>query len=155
MQAWRGVPSHFNLETPFDGLVSRTLAAGGAALIAIVAILTIVAFRASPAIPAGQRAAIRMGLAALCVAMITGAIMIAHGMALVFAGNPQTAYVAAGTLKRTHAVAMHGVLVLPAAAWLLSLTSWSEQRQVRLVYLAAACYAACLAVVAAIDFAVL
>ena len=29
LQAWRGVPSHFNLETTFDGLVARVLAGGG------------------------------------------------------------------------------------------------------------------------------
>ena len=31
LQAWRGVPSHFNMETTFDALVARTLAAGGVA----------------------------------------------------------------------------------------------------------------------------
>ena len=36
MQAWRGVPSHFNLETTFDGMIARTLVAGGFVLIAIL-----------------------------------------------------------------------------------------------------------------------
>src|ERR1700716_1941618 len=40
LQAWRGVPSHFNMETPFDALVARTLAAGGIALVVIIAGLT-------------------------------------------------------------------------------------------------------------------
>ena len=30
LQAWRGVPSHFDFATPFDTAVSMTLAAGGA-----------------------------------------------------------------------------------------------------------------------------
>lgn len=40
MQAWRGVPSHFNTETPFDAAVAGTLAAGGAALVAVIVALT-------------------------------------------------------------------------------------------------------------------
>ncbi|MER6800161.1 hypothetical protein ABT262_50500, partial [Amycolatopsis mediterranei] len=39
MQAWRGVPSHFNFETSFDGAVSMTLAAGGGVLV-----LTVIGF---------------------------------------------------------------------------------------------------------------
>ena len=30
VQAWRRTPSHFNLSTPLDGVIARTLAAGGA-----------------------------------------------------------------------------------------------------------------------------
>jgi hypothetical protein len=48
LQAWRGVPSHFNLETNVDTLVTRMLAGGGAVLIAIVVAFTIAAFRANP-----------------------------------------------------------------------------------------------------------
>jgi len=36
LQAWRGVPSHFNVETPFDGAVAQTLAVGGFTLVAVV-----------------------------------------------------------------------------------------------------------------------
>ncbi|MDJ0460758.1 hypothetical protein [Streptomyces sp. H27-C3] len=34
LQAWRGVPSHFNTETTFDTVVARALTAGGITLIA-------------------------------------------------------------------------------------------------------------------------
>src|SRR2546425_2344067 len=40
LQAWRGVPSHYNVETTFDAVIARTLAAGGGALIASIAALT-------------------------------------------------------------------------------------------------------------------
>ena len=36
MQTWRGVPSHFNVETPFDAAVAQTLAVGGFALVAVI-----------------------------------------------------------------------------------------------------------------------
>jgi hypothetical protein len=149
MQAWRGVPSHFNMETTFDALVARTLAAGGIALIAIIAPLTVAAFRANPTVPVSLRIAIRIGFVALFGSMVVGAFMIAKGMLLVFAGNPQAAYATGGTLKPTHAVTMHAILVLPALAWLLSFASWSERRRLRVVLLAAAGYVVIAGLVAA------
>jgi hypothetical protein len=149
LQAWRGVPSHFNLETTFDGAVARMLAAGGFTLVVIVAVMTLVSFRANPTISPSLRIAIRIGFGALLGSLVVGALMIADGMALVFAGDFQAAYATGGTFKPTHAVTMHAILVLPFLAWLLSLTDWSERRRLRIVLLATAGYAAFAGVVAA------
>jgi hypothetical protein len=140
LQAWRGVPSHFNVETPFDAAVARSLAAGGVVLVAAIVALTIAAFRANPAVPVSLRMAIRIGFVALCGAMAVGALMIARGMRLVFAGDPQSAYATGGIFKPTHAVTMHGILVLPMLAWLLSFADWNEQRRLGVVLLASAGY---------------
>ena len=148
MQAWRGVPSHFNLETTFDGLVARGLAAGGFVLVAIIATLLVVAFRSHPALPLSLRIAIRFGFVTLFTSLITGAVMIARGMVLVFGGHPQAAYATGGSLKPTHAVTMHAILVLPLLAWLLSFAAWPERRRVGLVVLGAIGYAVGAAVVA-------
>jgi hypothetical protein len=139
-QAWRGVPSHFNVETPVDAVVTQMLAAGGVTLVAIIAALTFISFRAAPATPAGMRVAIRTGFVILLSAMTSGALMIAKGMSLVFAGNPEAAYLTGGALKPMHGVAMHAILVLPALAWLLSRTAWNDRRQRRVIVLAAAGY---------------
>lgn len=147
LQAWRGVPSHFNLETTFDGFVARTLAAGGMALVATILVLTLVSFRANPAVPISLRIAIRIGFVSLLGAVGVGALMIAKGMMLVFAGHPQAAYATGGTLKPTHAVTMHGILVLPLLAWLLSFADWSERRRMGVVLTAAAGYVAVVGVV--------
>ena len=80
-----------------------------------------------------------MGFVALCVAMATGATMIARGMMLVFAGNPAAAYATGGALKPTHAVTMHGILVLPLLAW-LSFADWSERDRLRVVLLVSTAY---------------
>src|SRR5262249_30381099 len=88
MQAWRGVASHFNMETPFDAIVARTLAVGGAALVAVIATLTFASFRPNPLVPAHMRVAIRAGLALLLGAQIVGGAMIARGMMLVVSGDP-------------------------------------------------------------------
>jgi len=127
LQAWRGVPSHFNVATAFD------------ALVAIVG-MTATAFRRNPAVPISLRRAIQVGFVALCVAMATGATMIARGMMLVFAGNPAAAYATGGALKPTHAVTMHGILVLPLLAWLLSFADWSERDRLRVVLLVSTAY---------------
>jgi hypothetical protein len=46
MQAWRGVPSHVNFESPFDTAVSMALAAGGFAIVITTVAMALTAFRA-------------------------------------------------------------------------------------------------------------
>ncbi|HKN36697.1 MAG TPA: hypothetical protein VJX16_25930 [Terriglobales bacterium] len=140
LQAWRGVPSHFNTETAGDALVARALAVGGAALVIVIFVWTTSSFRTNTKVPMSLLIAIRTGFVALLSAQVIGGLMIARGMALVFRGNPQAAYATGGMLKPTHAVAMHGILVLPALAWLLSFTDWSERRRMALVVAATVGY---------------
>jgi hypothetical protein len=128
LQAWRHAPSHFNLSTAFNGVVSRTLALGGAVLIAVITILTVAAFRTLPTTPP-MRAAIRTGLVALDIAMLSGAAMIVIGMRRVFGGDQAGAYVANPALKLLHGVTMHAILVLPVLALLLGRSTWSQRRQ--------------------------
>jgi hypothetical protein len=99
-------------------------------------------------VPISLRIVIRVGFVALFTSLVVGAVMIAKGMLLVFGGNPEAAYAAGGTLKPTHAVTMHAILVLPLLAWLLSFANWSERRRVRVVLLGAAGYAVLAGVVA-------
>ena len=136
MQAWRGVPSHFNFETPFDTAVSMTLAVGGGVLIVVGVVCTVAAFVGAGALAPSMALAVRAGLVVLLVAFATGAVMVARGVTESRSGAAQLAYDTAGSLKPLHAVAMHAVLVLPALAWLLAHTSWPEERRLRLVWVA-------------------
>ena len=111
LQAWRGVPSHFNVETPFDAAVAQALAVGGFTLVAVIVVLTVAAFRDRTALPPALRLAIRAGFVALVGAQIVGGVMIGTGMRLVFGGDPQRAYATGGWLKPVHAALMHGILV--------------------------------------------
>jgi hypothetical protein len=140
-QAWRGVPSHYNLETLFDGVIARTLAVGGAVLVVVIAILTILALRSAPDVAPSMRLAVRAGLLCLDAALGIGVAMIAKGLLLVFAGQQQLAYATGGALKPEHAVTMHAVLVLPALAWLLTFTPLTERRRGQVVWLGIAGYA--------------
>lgn len=142
LQAWRGVPSHFNLETPVDAMIARTLAAGGIALVVLIVLFTVVAFRANLGLPVSMRVAIRIGFVTLLGALVVGGLMIAKGMLLVFGGSPQVAYATGGALKPTHAVTMHGILVLPALAWLLSFADLTERQRLNTVFVGAAGYLA-------------
>ncbi|WP_410640526.1 hypothetical protein [Amycolatopsis sp. lyj-346] len=153
MQAWRGVPSHFNFETPFDNVVSMTLAAGGGVLI-----LTVIGFTATALVEPGPEApslrlAVRAGLAVLLVALATGAVMIGRGVVAARSGDPRLAYTTAGSLKPLHAVAMHAILVLPALAWVLGFTGHSEAHRLRIVRTAVAADLVLTAVIGAESFA--
>ncbi|WP_173526419.1 hypothetical protein [Nonomuraea antri] len=142
LQAWRGVPSHFNMETGLDTLVSRGLAGAGGVLIAVVVAMTIAAFRPNPAVPPSVRLAVRAGFATLLAAMAVGGVMIARGVIAVTTGDQRLAYTIGTSMKPAHAVLMHGVLLLPALAWLLSHTRRAERDRVRLVRLATWTYVA-------------
>lgn len=135
MQAWRGVPSHFNFETGFDRAVSMTLAAGGFVIIATIIGMTLAAFRSGRRQTAAMRLALRFGFGTLLVALAVGAAMIATGSAAARGPDPSIAYETAGFLKPAHAVTMHAILVIPALAWLLTFTRWGENQQVNIVRL--------------------
>jgi len=147
MQAWRGVPSHFNFATPFDTAVSTTLALGGGVIVLVGVVCTLAAFAGAGGLAPSMALAVRTGLVVLLVAFATGAVMVARGVVEARGGQAQLAYDTAGSLKPLHAVAMHVVLVLPALAWLLAHSSWTEARRLRLVWVAVVADAVLTAVV--------
>ncbi|WP_367326127.1 hypothetical protein [Streptomyces sp. HUAS ZL42] len=142
LQAWRRVPSHLNMEMPFDTAVSMTLAVGGGVLVVLLTVFAIASFRHRPSGPAGMALAVRSGFAVLLVALACGAAMIARGVVLTRTGHQAAAYHSTPPLKPLHGVSLHAVLVLPVLAWLLSRTSWSESARRRIVAMAAGCHAA-------------
>ncbi|MGW1036219.1 hypothetical protein ACWD4Z_28995 [Streptomyces antibioticus] len=145
LQAWRRVPSHLDMETPFDTAVSMTLAVGGGVLVVLLTVFAVVSFRHPPTGPAGMALAVRSGFAVLLVALASGAAMIARGVVLTRTGHQEAAYRSTAPLKPLHGVSLHAVLVLPALAWLLSRTPWSAPVRRRIVVAAVGCYWAAVA----------
>ncbi|GAA3080579.1 hypothetical protein GCM10010464_50840 [Pseudonocardia yunnanensis] len=149
MQAWRGVPSHLNFATGFDTAVSMTLAGGGGLII-----VTVLGFAAGAVggaarrLSPSMRLAVHSGFALLVVGLAVGGVMIGSGVTEARTGNAQLAYSAMSTLKPVHGVALHAILVLPALAWALGRTRWSERRRVRAVAAAAVAYVAMVVIVA-------
>ena len=145
LQAWRGVPSHLDMETPFDTAVSMSLAVGGGVLVVLLTVFAVVSFRHRPAGPAGMALAVRSGFAVLLVGLASGAAMIARGVILTRTGHQEAAYHSTAPLKPLHGVGLHAVLVLPALARLLASTSWDATVRRRIVAVAVGCYAAAVA----------
>jgi hypothetical protein len=146
LQAWRRVPSHLNMETPFDAMVSMTLAVGGGVLVVLLTVFAVASFRRRPTGPAGMPLAVRSGFAILLVALASGAAMIARGVVLTRTGHQEAAYHSTAPLKPLHGVSLHAVLVLPALASLLSRSPWNERTRLRIVATGVGCYAAAVAV---------
>ncbi|MEV6540781.1 hypothetical protein [Streptomyces sp. NPDC051665] len=140
LQAWRRVPSHLDMETPFDTAVSMTLAVGGGVLVVLLTVFAVASFRHRPTGPTGMALAVRSGFAILLVALASGAAMIARGVVLARTGHQEAAYHSTAPLKPLHGVSLHAVLVLPALAWLLSRTTWSEAVRRRTLTVAVGCY---------------
>ncbi|MFI7297635.1 hypothetical protein [Streptomyces sp. NPDC050121] len=145
LQAWRRVPSHLNMETPFDTAVSMMLAVGGGVLVVLLTVFAVASFRRRPTGPAGMALAVRAGFAILLVALASGAAMIARGVVLTRTGHQEAAYHSTAPLKPLHGVGLHAVLVLPALARLLSRTPWSKAVRWRIVAGAVGCYVAAVA----------
>jgi hypothetical protein len=135
MQEWRGVASHFNEDTAFDGLVF-SLMGGLVSLIGLITVFVAVRSFFSVDAPASLAWAIRIGLVLMLVSQAVGVLMIVQG------GNTVGT---AGEAKIPHAVTLHAVQVLPALALVLLLSNYSEVRRVRIVGLGALGYTALIA----------
>lgn len=135
MQKWRGVASHFNEATDFDGLVFSLMGMLVTLVALVTVIVTVMSFRRLDA-PASLAWAIRAGLVLLLVSQAVGTHMIVEG------GN---SYGTDGVMKVPHAFTLHAVQVLPALALLLLLSDFSERRRIETVALGAAGYAGLIA----------
>lgn len=142
LQAWRGVPSHWNTETPFDTGVAMSLAAGGAVLVTVLGWYAVTALRGRVGGPADMRLAVRTGFGLLLVSLASGIAMIARGTVLFRTVSPQAAYDNGGFLKPVHGVALHAVLVLPLLAVFLRRLGRGERSRLRVMVAACALYVA-------------
>lgn len=147
VQAWRDQPSHLNTTTPVNTAIAMVLAAGGAVLIAVLGAFAVPALRGRTEGPPSMVLAQRAGFALLMAGLLSGAGMIARGAVARARGDaPERIYAVTGFIKDFHGVTLHGVLVLPALAWLLARSDrLTEARRVFVVRVATAVY--CLAAV--------
>lgn len=130
LQQWRGVPSHFNVATPFDTAVFIAMGFLIAAVVAATAVLLLRSLWRVRA-PASLAWALRAALLLLLVSNAVGAQMIAGGGSAV--GE-------AGTLKVPHALTVHALQVLPLLALLVGVADRREARRVATVAAAALGY---------------
>ena len=131
MQKWRGVESHFNESTPFDGMVFSLMGSLVSLIGLMIVVITVWSFVRIDA-PPSLTLAVRAGLVLMLVSQVVGVQMIVEG------GNT---FGAAGALKLPHAVTLHAVQVLPALALLLLASDTEERHRVRVVALGTVGYA--------------
>lgn len=148
MQAWRGVPSHFNYTTPFDSAVFSMMGIMILIFGVICLIITGMVFFTVNA-PASMVWAIRMGLLILAMSQFLGYMIVQNGTAQAFSESgeyvrdvTETASTigAAGNMKVPHAVTLHALQVLPILAWLLLFSNWRERQRLQLVLVAGVGY---------------
>ena len=142
VQAWRGVPSHFNTTTPLDATFAFSAAGGGAVIIVTTVALLLASFRRLDA-PPGMQLALRVGFASLLVGLAVGAVMIAIGTVTARTVSLPAAYDAAVVLVPAHAAAMQGILALPILAWLTGFTRWPAATRRRVTALGSVGYLVC------------
>jgi hypothetical protein len=102
MQQWRGVASHFNTATPFDAGVFRLMGLLITAAAVIILVWTVRLFRTAPAAGWEMVWAARLGMVALNVGNLIGAVMAASQIT---------------ALKPAHGIALHAIQALPVLAW--------------------------------------
>jgi hypothetical protein len=143
LQRARSVASHFNIATPFDAALYFVMGAGAITVSALATIaLTTLAFRRRTEDPA-LTLAIRIGLVLLLLAMVGGGAMISVGNARAELGQTHNLvqWGAAGNMKVTHALGIHGIQVLSGLALWLSATSVTAPTRTRMVAVAAVAFA--------------
>jgi hypothetical protein len=156
IQAWRGVPSHYNFSTPLDAALMRGGAAGTAGVFLIGVVVLLVAALRSPD-TASVQLGIRAGIVVLLVGCAIGFVMVSNNSG-VFQGafgtgfgnrtagylGPDPATVGheyvllrphthGGDLVLLHAIGVHGLALLALPAVLLARTALSATRQLQLI----------------------
>lgn len=126
MQAFRGVTSHFNFSTPFDGAVFQVM--GGVILIntLAVALLLIRYIVDPPFLAPSYLLGIRLGLLVFIAGSLQGVAMVSLASHTVGApdGGPGLPLVnwstKAGDLRVGHFVGLHALQLIPLTGWLSS-----------------------------------
>jgi hypothetical protein len=160
VQAWRGVPSHYNFSTPLDAALMRGGAAGTAGVFLVgVMVLLVAAVRSRALAPSG-RIGVLAGGWVLLVGCLVGLVMIFNNSGVYQGGvrfdprrvgylgpsadvvGPDYALIrpatAGGDLVLPHAIGVHGLVLLAVPALLLARTGLAEVRRRRAVAMAAA-----------------
>lgn len=147
MQVWRGVPSHYNFVTPFDGVVFSATGVGALGLTIVAAGLLWVSFR-RPGAPPSVLLSIRAGLAITLFGAAIGVLMSVNAgaawqgpeqLGARYGANALGHYIGqpegtvGGNLVLLHAFGVHGLQLVPLAGWLLGYAALSERQRTQLV----------------------
>lgn len=160
LQAWRGVPSHYNFSTPLDAALMRGGAGGTAGVFLIGVIVLLIAALRTRDVTASVRLGVIAGIVVLLVACAIGFVMISNNSGVYQGGigggfarqtaaylGPDAATVGpeygllrpgtrGGDLVAPHVIGIHGLVLLAVPAVLLARSAMSRVRQLQVVALA-------------------
>lgn len=143
-QSARGVTSHFNFGSAFDGMVFGIMGIAIAIFIVLNGILLILLFRKIPKLPLVYLWGIRLGLLLFILGALEGSVMIinsAHTVGLPDGGLGLKFLnwsIKAGDLRIAHFVGMHALQILPLTGYLISRWKNNQTAFKQLGYLATA-----------------
>jgi hypothetical protein len=170
IQAWRGVPSHYNFSTPLDAALMRGGAAGTAGVFIIGVIVLLAAALRSETSPPSVQLGIRAGIVVLLIGCAIGFVYVSNNSGVYQGtfgagfGDRTSAYLgpspetvgpqylllrpstAGGDLVLLHAIGIHGLLLLAAPAVLLAQTAMPPRRQLAVIGAAVASVAVAMAI---------
>ena len=128
LQQWRGVASHFNHETSFDGRIENWMTI----LIVYATILLCDISRrcfTTLNLSSDLRLAVRGGLAYLIVSCLIGFAIYFYGNTRVAAGADPSTFGQSGVTKFPHGAAIHAIQFFPGVCWLLGRLGVSEKNR--------------------------
>ena len=136
MQAARGVRSHMNYSTPFDGVAFGVMGLAIAISTVLLAALLVLFVVTRTGLPPSLTCGIWLGIAAALAASVEGVMMISrYGAHTVGAadGGPGLPFVnwstSHGDLRVAHFLALHALQIFPATGWLMAQTNlpaWAQ-----------------------------
>lgn len=179
IQAWRGVPSHYNFTTTFDAILMRGGAAGTAGVFLVgmgVLLVSALGTRSSDRTPLSVLLGVRLGVVVMLAGCVIGFVMISN-MSGIWTGSfgsalattqtgyegPSAAQVGheyllvrpntdGGDLVLLHAIGIHGLVLITIPAALLAMTALTEETRRRVVWVVGAAVLGAMAVIASQSF---
>lgn len=161
LQYWRGVPSHFNYSTLFDGMVAGSMASGAVIFTLFLAWLVALSwFTSLDTVPPERRSFVYsvpwaipislLGLGAVGVVMLLNEGQDWHGWQFLeqnvlgfrfgrYNGHP-AGMAPGGSLMLVHAFGAHALQLLPLVGWLAGRHGAPESHWRPRVFAVAACY---------------
>jgi hypothetical protein len=147
IQAWRGVPFHYNVSSFFDALLFYTGGLESVVFFTAMTLLFVSSWRRQTLAPSLLLSA-RVGTAFVLFGGLIGYLMIAnssgvwqglerwraHGVFDLYTNIEELLQErTGGNLVLLHAIGVHGLSLLPLAAWLLTYSALPENRRVHLI----------------------
>lgn len=146
LQAARGVPSHFNMSTPFDAYVFNAMGRMVVTNTLMTAGVLALASFPKPGVDRALLWGVRLGLAFFLVGSLEGFVMVvqhAHTVGLAD-GGPGLPFLnwsrVGGDLRVAHFLGLHGLQVLPLGAWLIGRKVPKEPVRIASVFVLAILY---------------